>query len=96
MENKIKVFIENTNENVLVSQGMPLLDGLLEAKVKINHSCGGSGSCGTCRIKITSDITILPARNFIESEMAKDRKFSDDERLACQLEPMTDISINIP
>ena len=64
-----------------------LLELALEKNIAIAHSCGGMGTCGTCRVEIRSDITQLPPRNEIELEMAKDRKFGSETRLACQLAP---------
>lgn len=63
-----------------------VLELALRANIDLNHSCGGNGTCGTCRIKVISpNSSRLPSRNEIEKEMAEDRGFADDERLACQL-----------
>lgn len=96
MEKKIKIFIENLDKNVLMSQGSSLLEGLLARDVSINHACGGNGTCGTCRVEVVSDLKSLPARNEIEQEMADDRGFKKEERLACQLDITKTISIRIP
>lgn len=61
-----------------------LLEIALEARLPIEHSCGGFGTCGTCRVLIEAGADDLTEREEIESEMAADRKFTDDERLACQ------------
>ncbi len=64
-----------------------VLEVALREQVEIAHSCGGMGTCGTCRIEIESDIASLPERNEIEQEMANDRGFKNEIRLACQLSP---------
>ncbi len=64
-----------------------LLEVALNNKVDIAHSCGGMGTCGTCRVEIESSIIELPERNEIEQEMANDRSFTPELRLACQLTP---------
>ncbi|MCB0378816.1 MAG: (2Fe-2S)-binding protein [Bdellovibrionales bacterium] len=63
-----------------------LLDLCLSAKIAIDHVCGGGASCGTCRVLVVKGAKNLPLRNELEQEMASDRDFSFEERLACQLE----------
>lgn len=82
------VFESKTQESVL--------EVLLEKEFDINHSCGGMGSCGTCRIIVSHPLEDLPERNEIEKEMAEDRGFSHRERLACQLEPIDGLIANTP
>ena len=43
-----------------------LLDLALKNKIDLDHSCGGGGSCGTCRVKIVSGLEGLGARNDVE------------------------------
>jgi 2Fe-2S ferredoxin len=68
-----------------------LLEIALKNDIGIAHSCGGMGTCGTCRVEIQSDLSELTGRNSIEEEMAMDRGFLPYERLACQLTPQKDI-----
>lgn len=63
----------------------PLLEILVENSVEISHSCGGMGSCGTCRVFITSRVGELPQRTEVENEIANDRGFTSHERLSCQV-----------
>jgi ferredoxin len=65
--------------------GASILEIAVENSVEIHHSCGGMGSCGTCRIRLTSEMGAIPVRSEIESEMAQDRGFDADERLSCQI-----------
>lgn len=65
-----------------------MLDALLDLNVDVGNSCGGSGTCGTCLVRIRADE--LPARNELEAEMASDRAFAADERLSCQID-LTDL-----
>jgi 2Fe-2S ferredoxin len=76
--------------------GRTVLDVALRRRVEILHSCGGMGSCGTCRIYVESDLKDLPPRSEIEEEMASDRGFSEDERLACQTHCYLGLRIRIP
>jgi len=63
--------------------GKSQLELAIDKKIDLNHSCGGYGTCGTCRVIVDNHVD-LPARNEIELEMANDRGFSPNERLACQ------------
>lgn len=69
---------------VYASQGETILQAVLNAKIDLDHSCGGMGTCGTCRIYVTSGLEKFEARNELEQEIANDRQFSSEERLACQ------------
>ncbi len=61
-----------------------LLELLNANKVGISQSCGGFGTCTTCRIFVQKNLTAFEKRSEIESERAAERNFSEDERLACQ------------
>ena len=63
-----------------------LLDIAVENSVDLPHSCGGMGSCGTCRVRLIVTKGPTPERGDVEAEMASERGFLDDERLSCQLE----------
>lgn len=74
------------DKNVPVSQAeQTILELALKNGVGMDHSCGGNGTCGTCRvfIEVPSGST-LPVREELELEMAEDRGFQENERLACQ------------
>lgn len=64
--------------------------------IELPHSCGGMGTCGTCRILVESDLSALPERDEIEQEMAAERNFKPRERLACQLLAAPGLRIRIP
>ncbi len=81
---------------VPLGQETSVLDLALKHKISIDHSCGGSGSCGTCRVKVVESLDKLGPMNFIEEAMAKARKFSADERLACQIEPVHELVVLVP
>ncbi len=68
----------------------------LKHKIEIEHSCGGSGSCGTCHVFVTCTKENLAERNDVEAAMALDRGFKADERLACQIDPVDGLVIRVP
>jgi len=73
-----------------------LLELLNEHKISINQSCGGFGSCTTCRVIVRSNLKDLQGRNEIEQERASERRFCANERLACQLDIQQALEIIIP
>lgn len=91
----MKIKIHNLNETIEVDPQTPILECLLQSEIDIDHSCGGNGTCGTCRIFIQSGSEKLEPRNEIESEMAEDRKFFPNERLSCQTLPVEGLVIEI-
>lgn len=85
------------NRDVPVSQkDQSVLDVALRVKVPLNHTCGGNGTCGTCRVFIVRGLEKLGPRNEIEAEMAEDRAFMESERLACQIDPVDGLVVEVP
>ena len=40
------------NVDIVVEAGTNLLEAAINAGVRINASCGGTGVCGTCKVQI--------------------------------------------
>lgn len=72
-----------------------LLELLLNNKVDVFNSCGGNGTCGTCRVIIEENLEKLPPRNEIELEFADMRRFEKNERLCCQIKPIDGLVIRL-
>lgn len=66
-------------------QDETLLSVLMRNNVPIHSSCGGMGTCTTCRVVIIEDRG-LESRNELEQEAASERGFDTNERLSCQIE----------
>ncbi len=92
-----EITIANLKNKTIRSQkkGERLLDIVL-AETDWMHACGGKGRCTTCKAKILSGLATLPPRNAHEERFFKMNKLRDDERLVCQLEPDTDLVIEVP
>lgn len=82
--NKLSFRVLPEDIEVQASQKQTILEALLEAHIEIDHSCGGMGSCGTCRVFVIKGLELLGPRNELEKEIAEDRNFSVEERLSCQ------------
>ena len=86
-----------TGKVVQVSQkDETLLQVAIRNSLPLNHTCGGFGTCGTCRVLVEEGLESLPDRNEVESEIAHERGFSEKERLACQCPPIENLVLVIP
>jgi Na+-transporting NADH:ubiquinone oxidoreductase subunit F len=88
---EVKITIDS--KEMVVPGGRPLLATLMGEKLFIPSACGGRGSCGFCKVKVTSDVgeylaTELP---WITEEEKK-----ENIRLSCQIKAKKDLAIWIP
>ena len=90
------VVFSGKEKKISFEDGQSILDLALANRMDLSHSCGGMGSCGTCRVFVESPLEDLQPRNEIEQEMADSRGFSDHERLACQTAACPGLIIRIP
>ena len=49
---KVKVHFNPDNVDIVVDKGENLLQAAIAAGVRIHASCGGAGTCGTCKVLI--------------------------------------------
>ena len=49
-----KVTFHPSERSIGVDEGENLLQAAMEAGIHINASCGGSGTCGKCRVRVVS------------------------------------------
>ena len=87
-----KITINNEKE-MTVQGGKNLLSILTEKKIFIPSACGGRGTCGLCKLKITQGGgQLLPTE---EPYLEKEERDSN-VRLSCQVKIRNDIKIEIP
>jgi len=101
MSNKKKtpqpsVTFQPGNRSAPIGAATSVLEVALQNHIDLSHSCGGMGSCTTCRVWIESDHTLCSPRNELEEEIASSRGFDERERLACQLDPQDQMVVRIP
>ena len=93
-EGTLSVDLEPVGRRAAVPAGTTLLGAAQSAGVEIAAVCGGSGTCGKCRVQCIegklSAPTAAELRFFNETELAA------GYRLACQAIPLGDVKINIP
>ncbi|MBN2026754.1 MAG: DUF4445 domain-containing protein [Actinobacteria bacterium] len=91
MEDNCRVLFMPDNRYVMVSRGENLLRAAMDADVHINASCGGSGSCGKCRVIIDEgEVEREPNAKLGEPEIAK------GYALACQTRVLSDLKVTVP
>ena len=73
-----------------------VLELAISHHLPLESSCGGMGTCTTCRVFVRSDLSKMSERNEVEAEMARDREFEEFERLSCQLEAFDGLEVEIP
>ncbi len=92
-ECKIKVSKEGATKEFTVDGGCSLLTALIDNGMKIPASCGGRGSCGYCKVNISSGGgEMLPTE---EVFIGKEEKRAG-ARLACQVKVKNDIELFVP
>lgn len=90
-DKKKKVYFKPDNVAITVEPGANLLETANQAGVHIYASCGGDGTCGTCKLLIEKG----------EVETTRTNKISDEEfgqgvRQACQSRVITDLTVYVP
>ena len=71
--------------------GANLMEVAIAAGVHINASCGGAGTCGTCKVKISQGEVESQKNARVSSE-----EFADGIRQSCQSHVTEDITVEIP
>jgi len=88
---KFKVHFNPDNVEIVVDQGENLLQAAIAAGVRIYASCGGAGTCGTCKVQVEKgDVETT------RTDKITDEEFSKGIRQACQSKVLSDLSIYVP
>ena len=93
-QGKVVITINDDYENALsVSAGRSLLSTLSDEKIFIPSACGGGGTCGMCKCRITEGGgQVLPTElNHISRSEVK-----QDVRLSCQVKVREEMKIYVP
>ncbi len=88
-----KLIINKGTKEADVEGGSTLLSSLNSTGLFIPSACGGQGSCGLCKIKVTAGAPpILPTE---EPHLSKDER-ANNIRLCCQLKVHGNMELEIP
>ena len=89
----VTVDINNGERKEVVQSGTSLLSALADKHVFLPSACGGKGSCGQCRVRVTDgggDILPTEAVHFSRKQQ------KDGWRLGCQVKVKGDLAIQVP
>jgi len=84
----------NERLHLVARRGDKLLEVLHGAGILIPAACGGSGTCGLCRVKVTGDGAGGPQATERGVLSARDRRAN--VRLACQTSLRGDCAVSVP
>lgn len=88
-----KIDINNGKRELTVEGGGNLLGALVAEGIFIPSACGGRGSCGYCKCKISAGGgPVLPT----ETGWLSPDEMKNDIRLSCQVKVREDLQIHIP
>ena len=89
----VTIDINDGMKDMTVKGGASLLVTLSSEGLYLPSACGGRGSCGACKCKVTSDVgPHLPT----ETPYLTPEEMKENVRLACQVKVKADIGIEIP
>ena len=90
---RVKLNINDGERELNVTPGTSLLSTLAGEKIFIPSACGGGGTCGMCKCKVTEGGgDRLPT----EMDLVSKAEARDGIRLACQLKVKEDLKMKIP
>ena len=87
------VINDDPDKSIQTPTGTTLLASLSQNDILLPSACGGKGSCGVCKCKVTEG-----GRDILPTELAhlsRNEKL-DNIRLSCQLKVKEDMKIRIP
>jgi adenylate cyclase len=89
------ITITYPNRQVRVPKGLSVLETSLRFRIPHASVCGGRARCSTCRIRVLSDRSKLPRPSGREAFVLEAIGVSANPsiRLACQLRPMSDVTV---
>lgn len=88
------VILEPAGRRVEVEEGVNLLTAAQQAGVDLVAACGGVGVCGLCRLRLVNgELSALTAS---EEEHLPPQDILEGFRLACQAQPLSDVTVEIP
>ena len=89
----VKININNGSKELEVTPGSSLLSTLAAEKIFLPSACGGKGSCGQCKCRVTEGGgTILPT----EVGFFNKKQITNNWRLGCQVKVKENMSIEVP
>jgi uncharacterized 2Fe-2S/4Fe-4S cluster protein (DUF4445 family) len=85
------VHFEPGNVEVAVKKGTNLLEAAIQAGIGLVAACGGSGTCGTCKVIVQEGEV-----DFSRTARLTDGELKDGIRQACQSRVLSDLRVLVP
>ena len=90
---EVKLTINEGEKELIVSPGDTVLTTLSNNKIFLPSACGGGGTCGMCKCRITSGGgEILPTETGFFTRKQQQTQW----RLGCQVKVKEDLDIEVP
>ncbi len=89
----MKVTYRRAARTVLVRRRDTILATSIRNKIPHLHECGGLAHCTTCRVRIVDGLCNVSERTDPEANLAQQRGWDDNTRLACQARINGDITV---
>ncbi|KPJ65600.1 MAG: hypothetical protein AMJ43_10430 [Coxiella sp. DG_40] len=93
-EQQFRITFQPSGRSVFVLPGTKITEAAGRAGININTPCGGQGTCGKCRIQITSEAKETPCQP--EKDVFSPEELQQGWRLACQTSTASDMTVYIP
>src|SRR6056297_349615 len=94
MENKKKVIIEPISVKLEVELNTTILKALENEGFSLNAVCGGKGTCGQCKIQISSNqMENVSPLSPAERKLLTDKEIEQGYRLGCQTQVKNDVRV---
>ncbi len=88
---KRRVCFQPGNIEILVEPGANLREAAIQAGAHLMATCGGAGTCGTCKVKIEEGEV-----ETTRTVKVSDKEFKQGIRQACQSRVVTDLVVYVP
>ncbi len=82
-------------QDIRAMVGLTVLEASRRARIPHVAVCGGRGRCSTCRVRVLYGFDALPDSSAEERRVLQRVGAPPDVRLACQLQPTSDVSVAI-
>jgi len=94
--NKSKPTLQVNNQQLPAQPDAPLLNLILVAKIGIDTSCGGRGTCHLCRVVVEQGAEQLLPANAVEQKALGNVLLGEGYRLSCQIPAVPDLVVRVP
>lgn len=95
MEESLRVTFLPLGVSAAVEPGAPLLEAAQRAGVGLAADCGGSGSCGRCRVRAEAGAALSPPTP-VEEQVLPPGELAAGCRLACQACVLAPLTVTVP